>query len=288
MSVRRSSTTPRAAETLKPCPEFVEVGPGGTIVTWTWIAEPTRKHPFAEPFAFASIRPDGADAAICHVVGVGPEVLAAGGRVRTQYREERRGVITDLYFAPEAEAENRYVPPGKGVVERTEHLISLELGEPLSPAARAVSRAAGRREVHRARSPTSGKVYLPSKGYDPIERVRMSERDDVVVSDRGTVVAKHRDHAGAELRPEGDRALHPGIDPALDGADQPLGEQDIRSVPDRRSSAPGCGCARCEAEGRAHGRRRGQPLGRHGRGDRTLGADRRADVPFEKIMEHNS
>ena len=42
---------PETGATL--APEFVPVGPGGRVLAWTWIAEPTRKHPFQEPFAFA-------------------------------------------------------------------------------------------------------------------------------------------------------------------------------------------------------------------------------------------
>src|SRR4030095_11349407 len=91
---------------------------------------------------------------------------AAGGRVRAQYREERKGAITDLYFAPEAEAEDRYVPPGKGAVEMTEHLISLEFSEPLTPQRERFARGLLDGKFIGQRSPASGKVYLPSKGYD--------------------------------------------------------------------------------------------------------------------------
>ena len=36
--------------------DLVEVGPGGVVTSWTWVAEPGRKHPFDHPFAFALIR----------------------------------------------------------------------------------------------------------------------------------------------------------------------------------------------------------------------------------------
>src|SRR5690349_18239570 len=40
--------------------DLVPVGPGGTVTTWTWVAEPNRKHPFDRPFAFALVQWDGA------------------------------------------------------------------------------------------------------------------------------------------------------------------------------------------------------------------------------------
>ena len=49
-------------------PDFVEVGPGGTVRSWTWIAEPTTKHPFDHPFAFAQIQLDGADTTLIHAI----------------------------------------------------------------------------------------------------------------------------------------------------------------------------------------------------------------------------
>ena len=48
---------------------WVEVGPRGTVQAFTWVAEPRAgKHPMTKPFAFALIRPDGADTAMVHVV----------------------------------------------------------------------------------------------------------------------------------------------------------------------------------------------------------------------------
>ena len=51
---------------------WVEVGPRGTVQAFTWVAEPREgKHPFTKPFAFALIRPDGADTAMLHYVDCG-------------------------------------------------------------------------------------------------------------------------------------------------------------------------------------------------------------------------
>src|SRR5213076_2244550 len=43
--------------------DLVDVGPAGVVESWTWVPEPTPKHPLQHPFAFALIKPDGADTA---------------------------------------------------------------------------------------------------------------------------------------------------------------------------------------------------------------------------------
>lgn len=78
---------PNTGEAVEPTP--VEVGPEGTISSWTWVAEPTEHHPLDRPFAFALIRLDGADTDLTHVVDAsGPEGIATGARVRPRWRPE--------------------------------------------------------------------------------------------------------------------------------------------------------------------------------------------------------
>lgn len=77
--------------------EYVEVGPGGTVETWTWVARPREKQPLARPFAYALIRLDGADTALLHAVDAGdPARLRTGARVRPRWRAERTGDIHDI------------------------------------------------------------------------------------------------------------------------------------------------------------------------------------------------
>lgn len=88
--------------------EMVEVGPGGTVESWAWVAEPLRKHPLQKPFAWALIRLDGADTAMLHVVDSGgPDALATGDRVTVRFRPdgERIGAMADIEaFVPESSA----------------------------------------------------------------------------------------------------------------------------------------------------------------------------------------
>jgi len=85
--------------------DLVEVGPAGTVETWAWVSEPTRKHPLDHPFAFALIRLDGADTGLLHAVDAGSmERMRTGMRVAARWKDERVGHITDLTFVPEDDA----------------------------------------------------------------------------------------------------------------------------------------------------------------------------------------
>ena len=83
--------------------DWVEVGPGGTVTTWAWIAEPRDQHPLDRPFAFALVQLDGADTGLLHAVDAGEEGrMRTGMRVRARFAAERTGRIQDIAcFEPE-------------------------------------------------------------------------------------------------------------------------------------------------------------------------------------------
>jgi uncharacterized OB-fold protein len=83
--------------------DWVEVGPGGTVTTWAWIAEPRDAHPLDRPFAFALVQLDGADTGLLHTVDAGEEGrMRTGMRVRARFAAERTGRIEDIAcFEPE-------------------------------------------------------------------------------------------------------------------------------------------------------------------------------------------
>jgi len=91
-------------DTSEALDEFVEVGPAGAIVSWTWVTRPRKKQPLDHPFAYALIRLDGADASLLHAVDAGDESrLSTGARVRPHWAPERGGGIRDIeYFELEA------------------------------------------------------------------------------------------------------------------------------------------------------------------------------------------
>ncbi len=94
---------PESGETLR---DFAPVGPSGVVTTWAWVYEPSAKHPLDRPFAWALIRPDGADSALLHAVDAGREsAMSTGMRVRPRWRPETEGSILDIEcFEPEESA----------------------------------------------------------------------------------------------------------------------------------------------------------------------------------------
>ena len=84
--------------------EWVEVGPGGVVKSWAWVAEPLGRHILDHPFAFALIQLDGADTALTHAVDAGSEVnMKTGMRVTAKWADETIGAIGDLCFVPVSE-----------------------------------------------------------------------------------------------------------------------------------------------------------------------------------------
>lgn len=89
---------PQTREALK---DFVEVGPGGIIESWSWVNEPRPHHLIQTPFAFALIKLDGADTAMLHMIAdcEEPEV-AIGKRVSPVWSDAPEESITDIkYFS---------------------------------------------------------------------------------------------------------------------------------------------------------------------------------------------
>lgn len=81
--------------------EWVEVGQEGTIVTWTVVRRDHVLYPHPAPFAYAMVRPDGADTCLLHtVIARDYAAIKAGARVRAVWKDERTGHIRDLdHFA---------------------------------------------------------------------------------------------------------------------------------------------------------------------------------------------
>ena len=77
--------------------ELVEVGPAGTITTWSWVTVPHAKHPLDQPFAWALIKLDGADTAMLGALAApSMDAVATGLRVQPVWADEREGHINDI------------------------------------------------------------------------------------------------------------------------------------------------------------------------------------------------
>lgn len=179
---------PRSGESLD---ELVEVGPEGTIETWTWIAAPRPRHPLPRPFAFALVRLDGADVPLLHAVDAGaPEAMRRGVRVRPRWAEARSGSIRDLAcfeIAEGAAVAREPGPPPSEIAPIGTIKIPLRLDYEVI-AGRATTRflrglAEGR--LIGQRCPGCTKVYLPPRGSCPTCGVPTEE--EVPLGDHGVV-----------------------------------------------------------------------------------------------------
>jgi uncharacterized OB-fold protein len=86
---------------------LIEVGPEGTVTSWSWVPRPRRKHPLQEPFAWVLVRFDGADTSFLHVLpAASPEQVHTGMRVRPQFAPEdaRVGHVKDISHFVAADA----------------------------------------------------------------------------------------------------------------------------------------------------------------------------------------
>lgn len=84
-------------DTSEELSEIVEVGPGGVVDTWAWVRQPMPKHPIQHPFAWALVRPDGADVGFLQPVDAGSiDAMSTGMRVRPRWADNREGAIGDL------------------------------------------------------------------------------------------------------------------------------------------------------------------------------------------------
>lgn len=82
--------------------DTVEIGPLGTVETFTVVTYAEPVHPRPAPFVYALIRLDGADTGMAHFIdGVDFQNVHIGMRVRPVFATDRKGNILDiLYFKP--------------------------------------------------------------------------------------------------------------------------------------------------------------------------------------------
>ena len=100
-----------------PPAELVPVGPGGTVLSWTWIDRPLQGQPLDRPFAWALVEFDGAGTSMLHALDAGsPDRCESGMRVTVKFKPaaERVGSMHDIEcFIPEGGS----VPQGGSVPE---------------------------------------------------------------------------------------------------------------------------------------------------------------------------
>ena len=178
--------------TAEPPGELAEVGPEGTVLSWSWMPEPLAGQPLAEPFAWALIRLDGADTAMLHAVDAGSAAaMRTGLRVRPRWAERPAGSIRDIVcFEPcdgpagtaadGSGGEPREITPGLTVTP-----VRLHYMHTASPGETAYLRGLAEHRLLGQRCGVCGQVYVPPRGTCPADGVPTSE--EVELPESGTV-----------------------------------------------------------------------------------------------------
>jgi hypothetical protein len=208
--------------TYEPLGEMVPVSAVGTVVSWTWQAEPLEGQPLDRPFAWALIKLDGADTPLIHAVDAGePEGIRTGARVHVHWADEPVGAITDIaYFALGGEAEPVPEQP-EGDQEPVTMIVTpieMTIQHTASHEESAYLRAIAEGKLLGAKTGESGKVYFPPHGADPATGQPTTEF--VELPDKGTVTT----FAIINIPFKGQRIKPPYVAAyvLLDGADIPF------------------------------------------------------------------
>ncbi len=221
--------------TFAPPAELVEVGPAGTVQTWSWQPAPRAGQPLTQPFGWALVRLDGADTALLHAVDAGsPAAMRTGMRVRPRWADEPVGSITDIVcFEPDSDhgpAGGRTAPAADEPVPRhgagqddaaVRTLITpiqLRYTHSASAEESRYLRALAAGRIIGQRCPACGKVYVPPRGACPTCGVPTTT--DVPLPDTGTVTT----FCVVNVPFQGQRVPVPYVAASvlLDGADIPF------------------------------------------------------------------
>lgn len=111
-----------------------------------------------------------------------------------------------------------------------EHFISLTYREELTPNLNRFLDGLLDGRLIGQRCPTCERVYVPGKGYCPLDLTEIDEQHELTVSDRGvvtgfTIITPVKYYGQQKTEP----FVHASI--LLDGADNALGGQDITGIP---------------------------------------------------------
>ncbi len=167
--------------------DLVEVGTEGTVQTWTWVSEPVAGQPLSEPFAFALVTLDGADAPLLHAVAAsGPEAMSTGMRVQVVWAESPEGSITDIaHFVPAGGDPSQPAGGGGDAITGIVVPVELDYTYEASPEESAFFRGLAEGRILGQRCPTCGKVYVPPRSACPVDGVATT--DEVELAHTGTV-----------------------------------------------------------------------------------------------------
>jgi uncharacterized protein len=172
-------------------PDFVEVGPAGTVESWTWVPNASVQHPLDGPFAFAFIRLDGVQHRRGRAVDAGSAAAMHDGmRVAPRWRGKREGRIDDIIcFVPgeTPEVEGTDEGPADQAVEMMDYLASITYKNPVSPTLDRTTDASEEGRLLGQKCPVCGRVYAGGRGHCPIDATIFTVDNDVELPQKGTI-----------------------------------------------------------------------------------------------------
>jgi len=208
--------------TARPPAELVEVGPAGTVVSWSWQPDPLAEQPLDHPFAWALIRLDGADTAMLHAVDAdSAAAMRTGMRVKARWAAERAGSIRDIACFEPCDADEPAFVSWPRILGQSDPVtmtiapVRLRYQHTASAAESVYLRGLAEGRLIGQRCPACGKVYIPSRGVCPADGVPADS--EVELPGTGTVTTFSIVNVGYP----GQRVTPPYVAAAvlLDGAD---------------------------------------------------------------------
>jgi uncharacterized OB-fold protein len=169
-----------------PVTDLVEVAHTGTVVTWTWMAEPLAGQPLEHPFGWAMVLLDGADTPLLHAVDVGSkDRMHTGMRVRVRWAPGQGNGIRDIAcFVPLAD-EPEVGPRDADDITMITTPVRLSYMHSASPEESRYLRGLADGKLLGQRCPACRKVYIPPRGACPTDGVPTEE--EIELPDRGVV-----------------------------------------------------------------------------------------------------
>jgi uncharacterized protein len=169
--------------------DFVEVGPAGTVESWSWVAKPTSQHPLDRPFAFALVKLDGADTGFIHAVDAGSiDAMSTGMRVAPRWKAERIGHITDIdAFIPGETPETNDSPGAAEPVTMMEYDASIAYRIPVPTNVVAAEAAAEQGRFLGLRCPICSRTYTGGRGFCPIDSIELTSEHEVDLPHTGVL-----------------------------------------------------------------------------------------------------
>ena len=174
--------------TYEPLTEVVPVQSVGTVLSWTWQAEPLEGQPLDRPFAWALIKLDGADTPLLHAVDAeSSDAISTGARVHAHWIDEPVGAITDIaHFAlgDQAEAVSDDADDREPVTIQVAP-SSIGIQHTASLPETAYLKALKEGKLLGGRTGKDGKLYFPAREADPATGKVLDEF--IELPDKGTV-----------------------------------------------------------------------------------------------------